>query len=412
LTHDESPFYDEFLIWTPRWRPAFEDRQVTGDRTFETLREALRLSPENVPLRRHLAESLLASGRPELAEAEYREALNLAPDDLKLKVGLANAFVEQGKNDLALVILESVVKRPSAPAGAFVLYARLLSHAGEIEEAVRQYHRGVDADSSVADREFAERLGIRSAGDDAPAGFDEDNREVVEGRVRSAWSDSAAGGSIEIDRPDLKFTEVGGVESLKEEIRIKIIHPLNHAELYRAYGKAIGGGILLYGPPGCGKTYLARATAGEIQAGFLAVGINDVLEMWLGNSERNLHALFEQARQNAPCVLFFDEVDALAASRADLRASAGRQVINQFLAELDGIGARNDGCSSWPRPTPRGISTRHSGVRAGSIASCSSHPPTRPRVPRSFGSCAAASPCSMSTTTTSPKRPTSSRAPT
>jgi transitional endoplasmic reticulum ATPase len=328
--------------------PIVDDRPlqelpVTGDRAFETLREAVRLSPDNVPLRRHLAESLLASGRPELAEAEYREALNLAPEDKNLKVGLANAFLQQGKNDLALVILESVVKRPSAPAVAHVLYARLLSHAGEIEEAVRQYHRGVDADPSVADREFAERLGIRSTSDDAPAGNDEDTAEVIEGRVRSAWSDPAAGNAVEIDRPNLKFSDVGGMEPLKEEIRIKIIHPLNHAELYQAYGKSIGGGILLYGPPGCGKTYLARATAGEIHAGFLAVGINDVLEMWLGNSERNLHALFDQARQNTPCVLFFDEVDALAASRADLRASAGRQLINQFLAELDGIGARNEG---------------------------------------------------------------------
>jgi transitional endoplasmic reticulum ATPase len=133
------------------------------------------------------------------------------------------------------------------------------------------------------------------------------------------------------------------MDAVKEEIRIKIIHPLNHPDLYRAYGKTIGGGILLYGPPGCGKTYLARATAGEIHAGFLSVGINDVLEMWIGNSERNLHALFEQARGNVPCVLFFDEVDALAASRADLRASGGRQLINQFLSELDGIGGRNDG---------------------------------------------------------------------
>ena len=90
--------------------------------------------------------------------------------------------------------------------------------------------------------------------------------------------------------------------------------------------------------PGCGKTYLARATAGEIAAGFLAVGINDVLEMWIGNSERNLHALFERARENAPCVLFFDEVDALAASRTDLKTSGGRHLINQFLSELDGVG--------------------------------------------------------------------------
>ncbi len=313
-----------------------------GDRALETLREAVRLSPENVPLRRHLAESLLSRGRPELAEAEFREALALAPDDADLQVGLANAFLQQGKNDLAVVILEAVTRRIDAPALAFVLLARSLASSGEVAEAVRQYRRGVEADPSVADQEFAERLGIRRSDDDE-AGFDEETSEVVEGRVRSAWSGPAPGPTVEVDRPNLTFADVGGMEPLKDEIRMKIIHPLNHPELYRAYGKAIGGGILLYGPPGCGKTYLARATAGEIHAGFLAVGINDVLEMWIGNSERNLHALFEQARQNTPCVLFFDEVDALAASRADLKASGGRQLINQFLAELDGIGGRNEG---------------------------------------------------------------------
>jgi len=100
---------------------------------------------------------------------------------------------------------------------------------------------------------------------------------------------------------------------------------------------------LLYGPPGCGKTYLARATAGEVNAGFLAVGINEVLDMWLGQSEANLHDMFEQARRNTPCGLFFDEVDALGASRSDMPRSAGRQLINQFLAELDGVNANNEG---------------------------------------------------------------------
>src|SRR5690606_30928145 len=77
--------------------------------------------------------------------------------------------------------------------------------------------------------------------------------------------------------------------------------------------------------------------------GFMSVGINDVLSMWLGNSERSLHELFEQARRSAPCVLFFDEVDALGARRSDMQQSAGRHLINQFLAELDGVDSSNEG---------------------------------------------------------------------
>ena len=319
---------------------------MTGDRALEALREALRLSPENVPLRRHLAESLLGLGRPEEAEAEYREALGQAPEDAQLKVGLANAFAQQGKNTHALVILEDVTKRPDAPAQAFVVLARLLFRAGDVAESVKQYRKGIEADPSVADREFAERLGIHAETEnDAPDSFEtgEDDEEVVEGRMRSSWEGAGGEVDVPVETPTIKFADVGGMDAVKDEIRMKIIHPLDHPELYRAYGKAIGGGILLYGPPGCGKTHLARATAGEIRAKFLAVGINDVLEMWIGNSERNLHALFEQARAHKPCVLFFDEVDALAASRADMRATGGRHLINQFLSELDGVEARNDG---------------------------------------------------------------------
>jgi SpoVK/Ycf46/Vps4 family AAA+-type ATPase len=133
------------------------------------------------------------------------------------------------------------------------------------------------------------------------------------------------------------------MDPVKEEIRMKIILPLEHPEMFEAYGKKVGGGILMYGPPGCGKTYLARATAGEVKAAFLSIGISDVLDMWIGSSEKNLHELFEQARRNKPCVLFFDEVDALGASRADMRHSGGRHLINQFLSELDGVDAGNEG---------------------------------------------------------------------
>lgn len=307
-----------------------------SDDSLDELRKAVQLSPENIPLRLHLADSLIRKGQPEEAEKEYRLALAQAPDNQKLKLGLANAFFQQGKNSHALVIIEELLKQPDTFGKAYILHARLLLRSGDVERAVRQYKRGVDADPAAADADLAGRLGI-DANPSQPS-----MSEIVDGRVREPWQEAPAS-DVPIEKPSIQFKEVGGMETLKEEIRIKIIHPLTHPELYKAYGKPIGGGILMYGPPGCGKTYLAKATAGEIKASFISVGISDVLDMWIGSSERNLHQLFEQARRNKPCVLFFDEVDALAASRSDMKRNAGRQLINQFLAELDGVQTSNEG---------------------------------------------------------------------
>jgi len=308
---------------------------------FDALREALRLSPENLPLRRHLAESLLSSGRAADAEAEFKDALRRSPDDATLKLGLARAFHQQGKAGEAVVVLETITRGDAALPAARVLLSRLLFKDGRVDEAVRQYKRAIEADASVADLDLQARLGITP--DDAAAPGDD--QEVIDGRIRASFggTDDDGPAPVDVDRPKLTFADVGGLEPLKEEVRMKIIHPLKHPELYAAYGKKVGGGILMYGPPGCGKTYLARATAGEIRAGFVAIGINDVLDMWIGNSEKNLHGVFEQARRNRPCVLFFDEVDALAASRADMRTSGGRHLINQFLSEMDGVASDNEG---------------------------------------------------------------------
>jgi SpoVK/Ycf46/Vps4 family AAA+-type ATPase len=309
-----------------------------GDETIRSLREALRFSPDNAPLRKHLAEVLMGYGRAEEAEKELREAIAAAPTDHSLKVSLARVYLQLGRNSHAVVILDDLSK--NAPAAmtpaARVLYAQVLQAAGEPERASYQYRQAVEADASVADPALAEELGTQAVPRlPSPVGGLEEEAEDAPRRA------SVTG--AEVERPKVTFADVGGMDRVKDEIRMKIIHPLTHPELYKAYGKAIGGGILMYGPPGCGKTHLARATAGEVKAKFIAVGINDVLNMWMGESERNLHEIFEQARSNTPCVLFFDEVDALGASRTDLRHSAGRQLVNQFLSELDGVGASNDG---------------------------------------------------------------------
>ncbi len=319
--------------------------------SISQLREAVAQSPGNVPLRHALADALLAAGRHGEAEAEYRAALALSPDNPGLKLGLARAFQQQGKRSHTLVVLEDLVKLQSAPARAHVLYARLLASMGEVEQAVLQYKKGVSKDPDAADPEFALKMGIRPEPEEDEEEGDLDDifpggdlAEVEDGRARAHGGDGGvAPDDAVIERPRITFADVGGMDALKEEIQVKIVHPITHADLYKAYGKAAGGGILLYGPPGCGKTHLARATAGEIKAGFISVGIHDVLEMWIGNSERNLHQLFQQARRNAPCVLFFDEVDALGASRADMKTSGGRHLINQFLNELDGVQSSNEG---------------------------------------------------------------------
>ncbi len=145
----------------------------------------------------------------------------------------------------------------------------------------------------------------------------------------------------QVTRESLRFGDVGGLDDVKEEIRMKIVVPFQHPELFQKYGKKIGGGVLLYGPPGCGKTLLARATAGECDAAFMNITIESILDMYYGESERKLAETFELARAKAPSILFFDEVEAIGGSRQMIKHSPGKSLVNQLLAEMDGVSSQN-----------------------------------------------------------------------
>jgi len=329
------------------------------------LREALRHSPDNAPLLLHVAETVLRSGGFNEAAVLFKRTLALDPASAGAKLGLSAAFFQQGKHSAALVIVEDLVKGPQPSARALLLHARLALHAGEPRLAAQQFARARDTDPALHDAALAAELAdflpkrpspalpknsppnpaaSTSAEQTPPFGEPAEFDDIGDSE-RLPAGDLPPGELTpeEPERPTIAFADVGGMDRVKEEVRMKIILPLQQPELFKAYGKKAGGGILLYGPPGCGKTFLARATAGEVQAGFLAVGISDVLDMWIGQSEKNLHAIFEQARTHRPCVLFFDEVDALGANRTDMLKSGGRQIINQFLSELDGVTSSNDG---------------------------------------------------------------------
>ncbi|MFQ6394683.1 ATP-binding protein [Nocardia sp. KC 131] len=147
-----------------------------------------------------------------------------------------------------------------------------------------------------------------------------------------------------IERPNLTLTEVGGMDEVKRQLDLSLLGPLRNPELAKAYRTSARGGLLLYGPPGCGKTFIASAVAGELGANFFPIEIAEVLDIYLGAGERNLHQVFETARRNAPCVLFFDEIDALGHKRSQMTHSAGmRSVVNQLLTEMDSMSSSNEG---------------------------------------------------------------------
>lgn len=293
----------------------------------KNLREALSFSPQNIPLRLTLAEALLSNGHIQEAETEFITVLESQPENVQAKSGLAKVYFEQQKYSTTIVILEELIDLRPNDVSMLILLSRSLLRNAEIGKAIDFYKRALQLNPALTDSELDQYLRQQNT----PQGDVDDLLDAIEQEAR------------ELERPSINFDHVGGMHKVKEEIRIKIIQPLLHPELYKAYGKKTGGGILLYGPPGCGKTHLARATAGQINASFMSIGIHDVLDMWTGNSEKRLHDIFELARRQTPCVLFFDEIDALGASRSDMRHSSSKMLINQFLTEMDGIDSSNDG---------------------------------------------------------------------
>lgn len=292
------------------------------DNTINSLKEALKFSPGNIPLKKHLADTLLNASRLDEAEKEYKELLAVS-DTPDIKISLSRVFYLKGEYSRCNVILEALLHAGYSGFEALILHAKALLKEHSIGKASEVYQKALSLNPGFRDEELDKELRLGS---------------IIAEEQEMDDSDLPF-----IQKADISFEDVGGMAHIKKEIELKIIRPLQHPELYKAYGKKAGGGILLYGPPGCGKTYIAKATAGQVNARFISVGLNDILDMWIGNSEKNLHHIFEIARQNTPCVLFFDEIDALGASRSDMKQSSGRHLINQFLQELDGIDGNNDG---------------------------------------------------------------------
>jgi SpoVK/Ycf46/Vps4 family AAA+-type ATPase len=255
------------------------------DRLIESLRAAVEATPGDTALRLHLAELLLARGARDEAVRHLGRVLQDEPGSRRALELLSGPAPAQGGD----------APEPRAPAE--------------------------DVDWAGLEAELA---------DVVPPMF-------VEGRDEEPTEDA-----YEVEREQITLADVGGLADVKERLEVAFLAPLRNPELRRLYRKDLRGGLLLYGPPGCGKGFIARALAGELGAGFMSVSIDDVLDMYVGTSERNLHEIFMTARRKAPTVLFFDELDALGRRRSQLSNNAMRTTVNQLLHELDGVDSGNE----------------------------------------------------------------------
>src|SRR3984957_15897591 len=256
--------------------------------------------------------------------ASLRRAVAAMPDDAGLRLHLARLLLDAGHREEAIRHLGAIVHADPGNSDALGLLLRASASAGP---APAPAGAAGAFDWASAETEFRETVPpmFITSGDAA---------EAAPAPVPDAY---------EAERPGLRLADVAGMTEVKARLEAAFLTPLRTPELRRLYHKSLRGGLLLYGPPGCGKTFIARAVAGELGAQFMTVSFADVVDMYIGQSERNIRQLFAAARQISPCVLFLDEVDAIGQKRSQLRNSAMRTAVNQLLLELDDVSAGNEG---------------------------------------------------------------------
>jgi AAA+ superfamily predicted ATPase len=311
-----------------------------SDALFDSLFAALEASPDNVDLRVQVARLLLDRGRLDEAVTQAATALAQAPGNAEAMAVLTAATA---------AMRPSTNAGPSDPAPTPDRSAEAPSDTtpdDDTESRDEFSHDETDASDATTDGFDWNRAESELGGASVPPPYvsSAPDPETTEPLAVSPGGDTAAP-VVDEYQSTVTLADVGGLEAVKRRLRESFLEPMKHPELAKAFGKNLRGGLVLYGPPGCGKTFMARAIAGELGARFLTASLADILGSHFGETEKNLRALFEHARSLTPAVLFLDEIDAIGAKRSSIGTgwSGMRAMVDQLLMELDSMNADNDG---------------------------------------------------------------------
>jgi len=306
---------------------------MKNQETIEMLKGALEAQPDNHKLRTHIVELMVDDG-------DISGIDEVISNDLDL-IAIGNSSLDLNP-EVSIKFAEIALEEDKANAQAYLLLAKAQRTMGDSEQALKFYNIAAVIDEDLEDPEFEAAAGYAQVDKPNRPAMISHHGETVsdEDEIEEDFVETDPALEELLNQNLIDFTDVGGMEELKERIRMSIIYPFKNKDLFKKFKKKIGGGILMYGPPGCGKTLIAKATAGECGAHFMNISIHDILSKWIGESEQRVHELFETARRKSPTIIFIDEIDAMCIKRSDAGHTAS--LVNSFLTEIDGATSNNE----------------------------------------------------------------------
>ncbi|MCX8197012.1 MAG: tetratricopeptide repeat protein [Candidatus Micrarchaeota archaeon] len=331
--------YSTAIILNPTFSEAYFNRGLCHynlknfDKAIADYTKAAELDPKNPVIYNNRGDAYYRKQDFNAAIEDYDRALAINPKYLKAYYNRGLAYACLQDYEKAVEDFTEVIKLNPNFAEAYHVRGLAYDFLNQLDKAIADYDKAIELNP-----QFTEAI---------------THRESAKSRLAGGGATQAIGGDGQqqginairlLSKPTVNFSSVAGMKKMKEEIKEAIVYPLMKPDLARRYGKLAGGGILLYGPPGCGKTFIMKAAAGECQASFINAKISDILDMYVGNTEKNIHNVFETARKNAPCIVFFDEVEGLGGRREEMTQSTAymKMAVNQLLFEMDGIESNNE----------------------------------------------------------------------